>query len=133
MLNIGMTELLVFAVIALLLLGPDKLPEAIRFVAKWSAKFKRTLSTIQHDIDRELRLSELREHMQTELKRVQELEAQIQRQLNALPQPERNETPLSTPTVTTQYQLIHPPISPLYVSQKRLTHLSQSTHLKVAI
>lgn len=133
MLNIGMTELLVFAVIALLLLGPDKLPEAIRFVAKWSAKLKRTMSTIQHDIDRELRLSELREHMQIELKRVQELEAQIQRQLNALPQATLKDTPQSMPTVTTQYQLVHPPVSLLYVSQMRQTHLSQDTHLKVAI
>ncbi|MEK5757135.1 twin-arginine translocase TatA/TatE family subunit, partial [Acinetobacter variabilis] len=35
MLNIGMTELLAFGVIALLVLGPDKLPEAVRFIGKW--------------------------------------------------------------------------------------------------
>ena len=34
MLNLGMTEIFCFAVIALLVLGPDKLPEAARFVAK---------------------------------------------------------------------------------------------------
>ena len=38
MLNIGFTELFIFAVIALLVLGPDKLPEAIRFVFKWYSK-----------------------------------------------------------------------------------------------
>lgn len=61
MLNLGMSELLAFGIIALLVLGPDKLPEAARFVGKWYAKIKRTVSNVQNDIDRELRLSELRE------------------------------------------------------------------------
>ena len=60
MLNIGMTELLFFGIIALLVLGPEKLPEAARFVGKWYGKIKRTISNVQNDIDRELRLSELR-------------------------------------------------------------------------
>lgn len=38
MLNIGMTELLVFGIIALLVLGPEKLPEAARFAGKWYGK-----------------------------------------------------------------------------------------------
>ncbi len=87
MLNIGMTELLIFAVVSLLILGPDKLPEAVRFVGKWSGKIKRTVSNLQTDLDRELRLSELREQMQAEMKRIQELEAKMQAQMNDLQQP----------------------------------------------
>ena len=34
MLDVGFSELLVFGVIALLVLGPEKLPEAARFAAK---------------------------------------------------------------------------------------------------
>ena len=34
MLNIGMAELLLFGIIALLVLGPEKLPQAARFAAK---------------------------------------------------------------------------------------------------
>ncbi len=75
MLNIGMTELLIFGIIALLVLGPEKLPEAARFVGKWYAKIKRMVSNVQNDIDRELRLSELREQMQQEMARIQELES----------------------------------------------------------
>ena len=77
MLNIGMTELLFFGIIALLVLGPEKLPEAARFVGKWYGKIKRTISNVQNDIDRELRLSELREQMQQEMARIQELEQKI--------------------------------------------------------
>ena len=86
MLNIGMTELLAFGIISLLVLGPDKLPEAARFVGKWYAKIKRTVSNVQNDIDRELRLSELREQMQNEMQRIQELEQKMQAQMHELKQ-----------------------------------------------
>ena len=87
MLNIGMTELLIFGIIALLVLGPDKLPEAVRFVGKWYGKVTRTVSNLQNDFDRELRLSELREQMQSEMKRIQELEAKMQAQMSNLQKP----------------------------------------------
>ena len=78
MLNIGMTELLCFAIIALLVLGPEKLPEGARFAAKWYGKFKRLISSVQSEIDRELRLSEFREEVQKEIERITELERRMQ-------------------------------------------------------
>ena len=47
MLNIGMTELLAFGIIALLVLGPEKLPEAARFAGRWYGKIKRMVSNVQ--------------------------------------------------------------------------------------
>lgn len=84
MLNLGMTEIFCFAVIALLVLGPDKLPEAARFVAKWYGKIKKFINNIQNEIDRELRLSEFREEMQKEIEKITELERRMQQQLDAL-------------------------------------------------
>lgn len=86
MLNIGMTELLAFGIIALLVLGPEKLPQAARFAGKSYAKIKRLISNVQNDIDRELRLSELREQMQQEMQKIQELEAKMQAQMQAFEQ-----------------------------------------------
>lgn len=86
MLNIGMTELLVFGIIALLVLGPDKLPEAARFSGKWYGKLKRLVSNVQNDIDRELRMSELKEQMQNEMKRIQDLELKMHAQMQVLQQ-----------------------------------------------
>ena len=84
MLNIGMTELLCFAIIALLVLGPEKLPEGARFAAKWYGKFKRLISSVQNEIDRELRLSEFREEVQKEIERITELERRMRQQIDAL-------------------------------------------------
>ena len=86
MLDVGFSELLVFGIIGLLVLGPDKLPEAARFAAKWYSKFKRTISNVQNDIDRELRLSEFREQMQNEMQRIQALEQKVQAQVQQLQQ-----------------------------------------------
>lgn len=86
MLDVGFSELFVFGIIALLVLGPDKLPEAARFAAKWYSKFKRAISSVQNDIDRELRLSEFREQMQQEMQKIQELEQKMQAQMQELQQ-----------------------------------------------
>ena len=86
MFNVGMSELFVFGIIALLVLGPEKLPEAARFVGKWYAKLMHFVNNAQQDIDRELRLSELREQVQQEMQRIAELEQKMQSQLFELQQ-----------------------------------------------
>ena len=99
MLNLGMTEIFCFAVIALLVLGPDKLPEAARFVAKWYGKIKKFINNIQNEIDRELRLSEFREEMQKEIDKITELERRMQQQLEAL---KNTQTPSEVEEVKTE-------------------------------
>lgn len=90
MLNVGMTELLCFAVIALLVLGPEKLPEGARFAAKWYGKIKKFVSSVQNEIDRELRLSEFRDEMQKEIDKISELERRMQQQFDAMRQANPN-------------------------------------------
>lgn len=138
MLNIGMTELLAFGVIALLVLGPDKLPEAVRFIGKWSTKIKRTVSNIQNDLNRELRLSELREQMQTELKRIQELEAKMQAQMADLNAPIEPVTKISEqPVLKTQssYELVNQPLSPVHLTPARQVAKQEKKYpdMKVAV
>lgn len=84
MLNVGMSELLVFAIIALLVLGPEKIPEAARFLGKWYGKVKRFIGKVQNEIDQELQLSEFRAEMQQEIERLTALEVRMHQQLEAL-------------------------------------------------
>ncbi|NNG80933.1 Sec-independent protein translocase protein TatB [Acinetobacter sp. ANC 5378] len=113
MLNIGMTELLCFAIIVLLVLGPEKLPEAARFAAKWYGKGKRFIHSVQTEVDRELKLSEFREEIQKEIDRMTEIEQRLQKQLDHL-------------TQSTQQQKTQEPSLPLYtrLSQCHLTPFS---------
>lgn len=60
MFDIGFAELLVIGSVALLVLGPDKLPVAVRTCASWVARVRRTLGSIQREINEELRVDEMR-------------------------------------------------------------------------
>lgn len=132
MLDVGFSELLVFGIIALLVLGPEKLPVAARFVGKWYAKIKRTVSNVQNDIDRELRLSELREQMQLEMNRIQELEQKMQLQMQELKHAKQTEESVNTTFTTTfkhsdgPYHLIQDAIPTPYIMHiwlKKLKHI----------
>jgi len=60
MFDIGFAEILIVAVVALIVLGPDKLPVAARTVGLWVGRIRRTLGGIQSEISEELRLEELK-------------------------------------------------------------------------
>ncbi len=60
MFDIGFLELTVIAVVGLIVIGPERLPEVARTVGKWVGRFRRFVSNVKSDIDRELRQEELR-------------------------------------------------------------------------
>ena len=100
MLDVGFSELLVFGIIALLVLGPEKLPQAARATAKGYGKFKRFVGTIQNEIDQQLNLSELRQEMQAEISRISELERRMTQQFADLQS--NLATPLISPDSSSQ-------------------------------
>jgi len=58
--SIGMPELLVIFVIALVVFGPRKLPELGRSLGKAIAEFKRASSELQRTLEEEIRVDEQR-------------------------------------------------------------------------
>lgn len=60
MFDIGFAELLIIGVVALLVLGPEKLPVAVKTCGMWIGRIKRSVTAIQHEISEELRVEELR-------------------------------------------------------------------------
>ncbi|MFL1412745.1 Sec-independent protein translocase protein TatB [Acinetobacter baumannii] len=101
MLDVGMTELLCFAIIAILVLGPEKLPEAARFAGRWYVRLKRYITNLQNEIDQELRLSEFRKEMQEELNRIEALERKVQQQLEEIQKQQVSESLEVTETAKT--------------------------------
>ena len=81
MFDIGFSELLLFGVIALIVLGPEKLPQAARTAGQWYAKLRRTVSILQSEIEAELDLAETRQQMQNELAKIRQTESDMKREL----------------------------------------------------
>lgn len=64
MFDIGFLELAIIAVVGLIVIGPERLPEVARTVGTWVGRFRRFVSNVKSDIDRELRQEELRKALE---------------------------------------------------------------------
>ncbi len=83
MFGLGFTEIMIIAVIAILFLGPDKLPSAMIEVAKFFKNAKKTIGTVKDSLEQEMNVSEIKQEAlaykkellsaQDELKKVTEL------------------------------------------------------------
>ena len=60
MLDLSMGEIGVIAAIALVVLGPDKLPQVAKTAGSLMGKAQRFVSQVKNDIDKEVELSELK-------------------------------------------------------------------------
>lgn len=60
MFDVGFSEMLVIAVVALVVIGPEKLPGVARTVGGWFGRLQRYVNDVKADINREIELEELR-------------------------------------------------------------------------
>ena len=60
MFDIGFSEIIFIMVIALLVVGPERLPRIARTAGLWVGKMRGFVSSVKADIDRELATDELR-------------------------------------------------------------------------
>jgi len=61
MFDIGFWELLLIAIVALVVVGPERLPKLIRVVGLWVGRANASVQSIRNDISRELRAEELKQ------------------------------------------------------------------------
>ena len=66
MFDIGFPELLIVSVVALLVIGPEKLPETIRSLSLWIGRFRRSLSNLRMEIENEIGADEIRQQLHNE-------------------------------------------------------------------
>ncbi|CAA0115866.1 Sec-independent protein translocase protein TatB [BD1-7 clade bacterium] len=66
MFDIGFAELLVIAVLGLLILGPERLPVAIRTISLWVGRFKRSYRQVRTEIEKEIGADDIRRQLHNE-------------------------------------------------------------------
>jgi sec-independent protein translocase protein TatB len=64
MFGMGFTEIMLIMLVAIIALGPEKLPTAMVEVAKFFKGFKKGVTDAKDAIDKEVNLAELKEHAQ---------------------------------------------------------------------
>ena len=60
MFDIGFSELLVIAIVALIVIGPERLPKVARTLGHLFGRMQRYVNDVKADITREMELEELR-------------------------------------------------------------------------
>ncbi|MGD9718828.1 MAG: Sec-independent protein translocase protein TatB [Sulfurimonadaceae bacterium] len=79
MFGLGFTEILIIIIVAILFLGPDKLPSAMVEVAKFFRSAKKTIHNVKESIEHEMQVSDIKEealsYKQELLKASQELQS----------------------------------------------------------
>ncbi len=68
MFDIGFWELTVIAVVALIVIGPERLPTVARTVGLWVGRMRGFVLSVKADIDQELRAEELKRIMEQQAK-----------------------------------------------------------------
>jgi sec-independent protein translocase protein TatB len=61
MFDMGFTEMLLIGIVALVVIGPERLPGVARTAGKYLGKLKRFMTNVRADVESELRTDELRE------------------------------------------------------------------------
>lgn len=101
--DIGFIELCVVMVVGLLVLGPDKLPVAARALTRWFGGAKRSISAFKSEVDRELKMDELKRSFHEEQQRAQAI---LNKKMDIKASAEEFLTADSTPQVSTDRQSI---------------------------
>lgn len=66
MFDIGFSEILVILVVALIVLGPDKLPVAARTIGLWWGRIRYQLNAAKRDFEREIGADDIRRQLHNE-------------------------------------------------------------------
>jgi sec-independent protein translocase protein TatB len=86
MFDIGFSELLVIAVVALLVIGPEKLPKVARTAGIMFGRLQRYVNDVKADIQREVELDELkklRSQFEDAAKSVEQSVSEVDREMRA--------------------------------------------------
>lgn len=68
MFDVAFSELVVIAIIALVIIGPEKLPKVARTLGAITGRLQRYVTTIKADVEREMQMEELQK-VQQEIRR----------------------------------------------------------------
>jgi sec-independent protein translocase protein TatB len=81
MFDIGFSELLVIGVVALIVIGPEKLPRMARTVGHLAGRLQRYVADVKADINREIELDELRKMRDSMQQAASHFETSVQSEL----------------------------------------------------
>jgi sec-independent protein translocase protein TatB len=78
MFDIGFWELMILGLVALLVVGPERLPKLAHTAGKWLGKGRSVLASVKAEIDKEIKAEELKQILEDQKKKLNPLEDVIE-------------------------------------------------------
>ncbi|MGV8886950.1 MAG: Sec-independent protein translocase protein TatB [Pseudomonas sp.] len=97
MFGISFSELLLVGLVALLVLGPERLPGAARTAGLWVGRLKRSFNAIKQEVEREIGADEIRRQLHNE--HILSLEQEARKIFTPTQQEPTPFQPVATPTI----------------------------------
>ncbi|WP_455823800.1 Sec-independent protein translocase protein TatB [Pseudomonas graminis] len=91
MFGISFSELLLVGLVALLVLGPERLPGAARTAGLWIGRLKRSFNAIKQEVEREIGADEIRRQLHNE--HILSLEQEARKILSPVQEPAKPAEP----------------------------------------
>ena len=83
MFDIGFGELLLIAVVALVVLGPERLPKAARFAGLWVRRARAQWYSVKAELERELEAEELKRSLHDTQASLKQAQSRLQEELDS--------------------------------------------------
>jgi len=79
MFDIGFPELVLVAIVGLLVIGPERLPEALRTLGLWLGRMRRSFTSVKNEIEKEIGMDEVRRQLHNEaiMDEMKRIEAEV--------------------------------------------------------
>ena len=84
MFDVGLSELMVIAIVALVVIGPERLPKVARTAGLLLGRLQRYVSDVKSDINREIQLDELKKMQQEMTSQVTGLQASVAHEMREM-------------------------------------------------
>ena len=66
MFDIGFSEIMVVAIISLIIMGPERLPETVRTITLWLGRLRQFISSARSELEDEVGIDEIRRQLRNE-------------------------------------------------------------------
>ena len=105
MFDIGFSEILLLAVVALLVVGPRELPGLVRTIGEWTGKTKRAFSSVRAEFEREMQKADEIQRLMAKEVEIAEAHKKLDEHRRVAPAAELGQTvtgsePATTPVET---------------------------------
>jgi len=80
MFDIGGLELLLITIVALLVIGPERLPETLRTLGLWLGRLRRSFTSVKAEIEKEIGMDEVKRQLHNEsvMEEMKRIEQEVQ-------------------------------------------------------